>query len=81
MYIYIYIYIYYIYYIIYVFYLLYLASEIINIFYFHSFRPTNNTDCYRYADKTVMFVFCKYTYINLYICIYVYIYIYIYIYI
>ena len=25
-----------------------------------SFRPTNNNGCYRYADKAIMPVFCKY---------------------
>ena len=28
--------------------------------YMYSFRPTNNIGCYRYADKTLMPVFCKY---------------------
>ena len=27
---------------------------------FYSFNLTNNIGCYRYADKTVMPVFCKY---------------------
>ena len=28
--------------------------------FFYSFRSTNNNGCYRFADKTVMPVFCKY---------------------
>ena len=37
--------------------LLHLVSQIMSTFSFYSFRPTNNTGCYRYADKILMSVF------------------------